>query len=344
MHLDIVPDLSTETFIRCLKRFTARRGLPYKFISDNGKTFQAAAKATAALFNDKDVHEYLSSMNVEWSFNIKKASWWGGFFERMVKSATRCLRKMIGQSKFNMDELSTAVAEVEAIINSRPMSYISPDDLEEPLTPSHLLLGRRVLSLPDNLCLYQDPTDDGFEVSSAHLDKRMRHLNNLLNHFWKRWRNEYLLGLRDSHRQGKGGSSTTSQVKVGDIVIVHDKNSPRGFWKLAKIEDVIIGRDGKIRGAVVKQSVRNNQATLLRRPLQLLYPLEVRAQENTQKSIQLGDIQVRADEPSQDNGNLNEPNGPDEATGNNPPPRRSQRAAATQANAQMQACAFTLED
>jgi len=116
--------------------------------------------------------------------NIEKAPWWGGFFERMVKSAKSCLRKMIGQSKFNMDELSTAVVEVEAIINSRPLSYISPDDLEEPLTPLHLL-GRRVSSLRDNPCLFQDPTDDDFEVTSVHLDRRMRYLNNLLNHFGK---------------------------------------------------------------------------------------------------------------------------------------------------------------
>ena len=58
---------------------------------------------------------------------------------------------MIGQAKFSFNKLLTTVTEVEAIINSRPLSYVAPDDLEEPLTPSHLLVGRRVLSLPDIL-------------------------------------------------------------------------------------------------------------------------------------------------------------------------------------------------
>ena len=89
----------------------------------------------------------------------------------MVRSTTRYLRKMIGQAKFNYDELLTAVIEVEAIINFHPLSYVSADNLEEPLTPSHLLAGRRLLSLPENLC-HQLPLDDeDFEVTPAHLNK-----------------------------------------------------------------------------------------------------------------------------------------------------------------------------
>lgn len=94
----------------------------------------------------------------------------GGVFERLIKSVKRCLRKMIGQAKLTYDELSTAVIEVEAIINSRPLTYVSSDDLDEPLTPSHLLVGRWILSLPDNLS-YQRDNDDDYEVDSNHLNK-----------------------------------------------------------------------------------------------------------------------------------------------------------------------------
>ena len=55
------------------------------------------------------------------------------------------------QARFSFDELLTAVTEVEAIFNSRPLSYVTSDDIDEPLTPSHLLIGQRVLSLPDDL-------------------------------------------------------------------------------------------------------------------------------------------------------------------------------------------------
>ena len=70
-------------------------------------------------------------------------------FECMIKSAKRCLKKSVGRASLTYDELSTLVTEIEAVLNSRPLTYVSTDDLEEPLTPSHLLLGYRVLSLPD---------------------------------------------------------------------------------------------------------------------------------------------------------------------------------------------------
>ena len=44
VHLDIVPDMTAMSFLRSFKCFTARRGFPKRFISDNGKTFKAAAK------------------------------------------------------------------------------------------------------------------------------------------------------------------------------------------------------------------------------------------------------------------------------------------------------------
>ena len=75
---------------------------------------------------------------------------------------------MIGQARFTYDKLTTAVIEVEAIINSHPL--MSSDDLDEPLTPSHLLIGRRILSLPDNLSYQRDSNDDDFEVDSDHLN------------------------------------------------------------------------------------------------------------------------------------------------------------------------------
>lgn len=68
--------MTTITFIRCLKRFSARRGLPRRIISNNAKTFKAAAKLITTIFNDKEVKEYLSDVGVEWAFNLEKAPWW----------------------------------------------------------------------------------------------------------------------------------------------------------------------------------------------------------------------------------------------------------------------------
>ena len=66
-HLEATPDQSTETFLRCLKRFAVSRGLPTKFILDNGGTFKAASK----YFKDGMVKEYLTSLGAEWIFNLE---------------------------------------------------------------------------------------------------------------------------------------------------------------------------------------------------------------------------------------------------------------------------------
>ena len=149
VHLDVVPDMTTLAFIRRLKRFSARRGLPKMFVSDNGKTFKAAAKAVDAIVRDKATQQYLSGVKVEWLFNLERAPWWGGVFGRMVRMTKRCLKKMVGRARLTYEELNTVVIEVEAVINSRPLSYVTADDLDQPLTPAHLLTGRRLLSLPD---------------------------------------------------------------------------------------------------------------------------------------------------------------------------------------------------
>ena len=81
IHLDIVPDLSAMTFMQCLKRFAARRGLPRKFLSNNGKTFKAAAKFLSVVFKDDTVQEHLVNQGGQWIFNVKCAPWWGGVLE-----------------------------------------------------------------------------------------------------------------------------------------------------------------------------------------------------------------------------------------------------------------------
>ena len=276
VHLDVVPDLTTPSFLRSLKRFSARRGLPKRIISDNAKTFKAAAKSIQATLKDEEVQRHLADLGVEWKFNVEKAPWWGGIFERMVRSTKRCLRKTIGRAKLTYDELLTAVTEVEMVINSRPLTYVSSDDLQEPLTPSHFLTGRRTLSLPDSLCYGHDMEDDEVELTQDLLTKRMRHLNVVLNQFWKRWSREYLLELRESHRH-QAGTDGPVAVAAGDVVLVQE-DKPRAFWKLAQVKELISGRDGKVRGAILAVSSEKGRTTILQRPIQLLYPLEIKGQ------------------------------------------------------------------
>ena len=167
------------------------------------------------------------------------------------------------------------------VINSRPLSYVSIDDQEEPLTPSHLLVGRRLMNLPDHISA-RDQIDEEVEVDSNLLTRRAQHLNKTLTHFWSRWRNEYLLELRESHRHNTGDPKVTP-VSVGDVVVVHHETLPCGFWRLGKVDDVVTGRDGYVRGAKVKVAKKGRGSVMLYRPIQRLFPLEVNCTRQVQE-------------------------------------------------------------
>ena len=70
-------------------------------------------------------------------------------------------------------------------------------------------------------------------------------------------------------------SRQPTSVAVDDVVVIHAKDQPRVFWKLGCAKDVLVGRDGQIRGATVQVSGKGCQTTLLQRPIQLLYPLQI---------------------------------------------------------------------
>ena len=118
VHLDLVPNLNALTFLRSFKRFTSRRGVPSKVVSDNAKTFKSASKIIRSVFNEPEVKKHFAELRVEWAFNLEKAPWWGGIFERMIKSAKRCLKKSVGRVSLTYDELLTLVTEIEAVLNS----------------------------------------------------------------------------------------------------------------------------------------------------------------------------------------------------------------------------------
>ena len=145
----------------------------------------------------------------------------GFFFDRMIKNTKRCRKKTLGKARLTYEELLTVLTEVECTHNSRPLTYLYPDNLEEPLTPSHLISGRRLLSLPDT-------ARSGADNSSAceTVTRRARYLQRqrLMDHLWNRWRRENIPALRESHRLKLDSGGQT--VQIGDIVSVHDESLP----------------------------------------------------------------------------------------------------------------------
>ena len=141
----------------------ARRGIPALIVSDNAKTFKGTEKQLRTLFRHLQVREEMQNHRIEWRFNLEIAPWWGGFFESMVGCVKRCLKKVLGNARLTYDELLTVLTEVEATLNSRPLTYDYDNPYEgEVLTPAHLLYGRRLLSLPEEPREEDDETETSY--------------------------------------------------------------------------------------------------------------------------------------------------------------------------------------
>ena len=95
---------------------------------------------------------FLTDKRIVWNFIIERALWWGGYWERLVQSIKRPLKKVLGRSTLNFDELNTILVEIESVINSRPITYVYDDEDSNsyPLTPADLIYGRRISSSPND--------------------------------------------------------------------------------------------------------------------------------------------------------------------------------------------------
>ena len=197
---------------------------------------------------------------------------------------------MLGNARLTFDELFTVLVEVEGTLNSRPLTYEYDETSEEVSTPSHLLFGRRMKTMPDMV------VEDKEEGESKYT-RRFRYLSARLTHFWIRWRREYLTDLREFHRNKVSESSKA--VRVGDVVTVYEENKKRRDWKMTVIESLIKGKDEVVRGANIRVIVKGKPMRICR-PVQKLYPIEVQSEnpEATQEKREKESMVVRRQNPT----------------------------------------------
>ncbi|XP_063921279.1 uncharacterized protein LOC135136082 [Zophobas morio] len=131
---------------------------------------------------------------------------------------------------------------IEACLNSRPLTPLSPDpnDLNA-LTPGHLLIGAPLTNTAEE------------DVTPLPINRlsRWQRVQQLHQQFWKRWTQEYLSELQ---RRPKGQQSSTSQVAVGSLVVIIEDNLPPLKWKLGRVLQLHPGLDGVVRVVTVKTS------------------------------------------------------------------------------------------
>ncbi|XP_027839404.2 uncharacterized protein LOC114121329 [Aphis gossypii] len=265
VHIEVVENLTSKAFIAALRRFVARRGKPSELWSDNGTNFVGANKELTNYTQHLD--KQLANEGITWRFNPPSSPHFGGLWEAAVKSAKHHLTRTTGETKLTLSELSTLLCQIEACLNSRPLTPMSSDPNDfMPLTPAHFLLGAPVTSVPE-------PNLNGEE---PHIMRRWKFVQHLLQTFWKRWQMEYLPQLQI---RGKW-TSGCAQIAIDDLVIVKEDNLPPLKWHLARVIELHPGRDGNVR--VV--SIRNSSGKIMRRPVAKLCRLPVHERDVNNES------------------------------------------------------------
>jgi len=259
VHIEIAHSLDTDSFICALQRFVSRRGNPEKIFSDNGTNFlsgERVLRENIRQFNQSGLAKFCQQQEIDWHFNPPYASHMGGVWERLVRSTKRALKSVIREQLLNDEALLTLVAEVEKILNDRPITQVSSDQRDpEPLSPNKLLIMRPNASFPPGL----------FDKHDVYCKRWWRQVQYLANVFWRRWVREYLPTLQVRQKW----YNLQRNVSVNDLVLVCDEQLSRGKWPLGLVLEVNKGRDGLVRSC----KVRVNGSVKLR-PITMLCVLE----------------------------------------------------------------------
>ncbi|XP_037294022.1 uncharacterized protein LOC119188469 [Manduca sexta] len=234
------------------------RGVPTIITSDNALYFK--------LISEIVTKPYCIQNQIQWRFIPELAPWFGGFYERLVGLVKHCMKRSLQKHLLKDTQLMTVMKEMEAILNTRPLTTVDTE-IEHVLTPADFLTAGRCITLvgsQENLLLEGTAT-------KVDLVKSWRKARIVLEEFKEMFANQYLPSLRERYWNSPKEPRILSKElpKVGQIVQLKE-NKNREDWKVGKIVSLIRGSDGQCRIAKVK--VGNSIFT---RSITHLYPLEI---------------------------------------------------------------------
>ncbi|GFV63868.1 pao retrotransposon peptidase superfamily [Trichonephila clavipes] len=262
VYIEAFGDLTADSFIAALRRFSARRGAPRHIYNDNGTNFVGAhrkldeiRKLWLSLPTNEAISYYLSKSSIDRHFIPPSSPHFGGIWESGIRSVKFHLKRVLGETILTFEELIILLTQIEGLLNSRPLSYVNDSDIEciSTLTPSHFLTGVVLLSVPEEL------------PSTSNHRNRWELLQNIKRGFWKQWSANYLSSLQPR----KKWQDVQPNLKEVDIVLIKEEGPP-GTWPMARVLQVHPGNDGLVRVATVKI-----QESVLKRPVHKLHKLPI---------------------------------------------------------------------
>ncbi|XP_018406467.1 PREDICTED: uncharacterized protein LOC108782651 [Cyphomyrmex costatus] len=244
IHLELVADLTMENFILALRRFASRRGRPNKIASDNGTNFVGAYSELQRLgeflvSHESELQDRLVTEGINWNFIPAYSPHFGGIWEAGIKSTKHHLKRVIGNALLTYEEFYSVLVQIEAILNSRPLSPLSTHPLDlQPLTPAHFIIGRTMTTVPcPNLT----------DINENRLSHYQR-IQQVQQNFWKRWSKEFISELQ---RRTKW-KTNIGTLKIGDLVLVKEDNAPPLHWRLGRVSELHPGTDSITRAATIR--------------------------------------------------------------------------------------------
>ncbi|XP_032418025.1 uncharacterized protein LOC116719582 [Xiphophorus hellerii] len=269
VHIEMLDDLSTDSFINGLRCFISLRGVVRQIHCDQGRNFVGAQNELKQC-DPKHLESFLAENQCEFIFNAPSASHAGGVWERQIRTIRSVLAFTLSQSLGKLDDASlrTFFYEAMAIINSRPLTLkgINDPGSLEPLTPNHLLQMKSDSALP--------PAGK-FVREDIYSSKRWRRVQFLVEQFWSRWKREYLQNI--SIRQK--WHVIRRNLKVNDVVIVKEDFLPRNRWQLGRVVETMVDSDGLVRKVKLRTGEQRSgkdfisKSSVIERPVQKLVVL-----------------------------------------------------------------------
>ena len=256
IYLVLVDDRKTETFLRAFRELSARRNEPKLLISDNEGAFQAADKVLTKIANSERMAEEILEKNITWKFLPSRASWMGAVYERLVGLIKVELMKLQRNGKFTRSDWSSHIMDIEALINNRPLTYVTDADSEpQVITPNMILKAE----------IPKSTLATGLNIDKAIAEMREYQNNpgavykervHIKTKFWKDLRQSYIMTLRESHYKAtdSAGRYSARTPRVGNVVALYEVENKIG-GRLGIITELLPSTDGQVRKARVRTTV-----------------------------------------------------------------------------------------
>ncbi|GFS95069.1 integrase catalytic domain-containing protein [Trichonephila clavipes] len=176
---------------------------------------------------DHTLAEFLTNESIEWNFIPPRFPNHRGLWEAGVKAFKFHLKRVVGNAHLTLEEFITILCEIEAVLNSRPLTPLTSnfDDFET-LTPGHFLVGRTLTSI--------------VEVQITNINEnqlsRWEKVIKITQHIYKLWKRDYLNNLQERHKW----KFNKNNVSVRTLVLIKDENLPSTKWSTGRITEIFL--------------------------------------------------------------------------------------------------------